>query len=125
MVLAFLDHVEAFRPWQVDGAQYKRIQNAEHHCVRRDSDRQRQNGDDAEAGALAHHPQSETHVLLKRFAEVDAGSFAAFLFESLIASELDACPALGFRLGQAGTFQIVCAVLEMRSQLVLHFAINP
>ena len=125
MLLPVLHHVEALRVRQVDRTQHQRIQDAEHHRICRDSNRQRQNGDHRKARTLAHHPQTEARVLQQRFDEIAARGFAALLLESLVAAELDACLALGLEPEHTGTLQIVGAVLYVGAKFVVHFPIDP
>jgi hypothetical protein len=54
-----------------------------------------------------------------------AHRLAAFFSKSLVAAKLDARAAFGFGAGNAGTFQIVDAVLNMRTKFILDLALNP
>ncbi len=106
-----LDGVEALRPWHIERAQDQRVQHTENHGVGANGHSQRQNGDDCECGRLSQHAEAEARVLYQGLNEIAGERFAAFLFEAHVAAELDVGAA--FRLGtmEAGTFQILRAVL--------------
>jgi len=48
----------------------------------------RQYGSGGKPGRFAQHPQTETHILYQNVDEIAGDRFAAFFFESLMASDL-------------------------------------
>ena len=64
-------------------------------------------------GDLRNTPKAEAHIVYKSLDEIAADGFAAFLFEPLMAAELDARAAFCLGAIQARTFKIVGAVLDV------------
>ncbi|MCX6628208.1 MAG: hypothetical protein NTW28_11345 [Candidatus Solibacter sp.] len=62
---ALQDHHQAFQPRQGDGLPQQRIANAEYSGGGADPERQREHGDDGEAGRFTEHAFSVTDVLPK------------------------------------------------------------
>jgi len=98
----------------IQGTQDQPVQNAEYHSVRAYGQRQRQNGDDCESRRFAQHPQAVARIVYQSLDEVAAERFVAFLLESPVGAELDARAAFRFGTIQAGPFQIVSAILDVR-----------
>ncbi len=69
---------------------------------------------------FAQHADSEPHILHQRFKEMTTHGLVAFLFESLTGSKLDASLSLCLSAVNAGAFQIVCPILDVRAKLLFH-----
>ena len=97
--------------------QERGIDDAEDRRRRTNAQSDRQDGDGREAGRLAEHAEGEAHILEQRVDPLTAERLAAFLREPLGASELDAGAALGLDAIQAGTFEVVGAIPDVRANL--------
>jgi hypothetical protein len=72
----------------------------------------------SDIGRLAQHTHAEAQILRERVDERDANRLPAFLFESLVAAELEA------RAINAGSLEIVGAVLDMGAELHVHVVLG-
>jgi hypothetical protein len=109
---------------EVQGIQQHVVHNRKDSGISPDAERQRQDGDSREAGRFAQHTQANEYILNHGLKQLATHRLAAFFAESFIAAELDARPAFCLDVGQAGTFQIVDAVLDVRRKLFPYFALS-
>ena len=82
------------------------IHDAEHHRVRPNCQRQRQNCRQRESRRFAQHSQGDAYILDRSLNQVSAKRLVAFVFDLLLAAKLYAGTALCFLPVQSGTFQI-------------------
>ena len=119
-----LDLVETVGVGHIERAQDEGVQNAEHDRGRADAQGQRRCGSARESGRLAQQTHAEAQILRERVDERDAHRLPAFLLEPLVAAELEARPALGAGAIDAGSLEIVGAVLDMGAELLVHVVLD-
>src|ERR1700727_268704 len=124
LLLPAFDGVERLRMGHIERPQNQRVHQAKGDRVCPNAECQGQDGNCGEAGRLAQDAESETKILSERFDESAAGCVVALLPESLIAAELDAGAALGRKAGNAGAFQVVRAVLDVRAQFLFQLGVG-
>jgi hypothetical protein len=112
------DQLSRITHWQ--GLEHDRIYQTEDRCVRADSEGQGEDSNYGEGGRLAKHSDSETHVLNERFERIHSEFFAAFLFQSLIATELNACAPLSFGSRQPQLFEVHRTLVDVRAKFFIH-----
>ena len=92
-----------------------------------DSQSDCQNYDRGEATRFSQYTHAEAQILKKDIDEISGNRFAAFLLETLRASELEPRASLRFGTGYSRTLKKVGPMLHMRAKFVLEivFGLGP
>jgi hypothetical protein len=114
-------------PWIAHGErmQHQAIRHGEDRGVRADAEGEREYGDRGETRRFAQHAQAEAQVLNQGFKEMRALGFAAFFLELLVAAELEPGASPGLCTRNAGTLEVIGAILDVRAQFLFHLLVNP
>src|SRR5947209_6738654 len=100
------------------------VDHTENYRVCANSQCQCQNRDAQESGGFTQDAKADANILEKSVEKIAANSLLDFFFEALLSAELNAGAAFCLPTTQAGTLEIVSAMLDMRAKLLLHLLIE-
>src|SRR5271163_4729354 len=92
--------------------------------VRADAKGQREDRDGGKTRAFAKHSHAVPQILRQLVGKADAASFPALLFHALDPAKLDSRSAHRFLTRSPATHQILGELLDMKTQLRIHFAFH-
>src|SRR4029077_14061250 len=100
------------------------MDDAQHRGGHTDADGERYNRNHREHRLSRERPETEAQILHQNVDKITSDRFAAFFFEPLFASALDARTTLGFPATQSRTFQIIRPKLDVCAKFLLQFILR-